>query len=93
MVIEKELVNLNQNKMTAVEWYKQELNKIELSYMNKVIDRIVYMDLKSQAFEQAKEMEKHQTIEFGYDVADDLAYGVLSKKAIEDKYNETFKSE
>jgi len=41
---------------TAVEWYKNELNKIELTYLNKVIDRKVYMDLKSEAFEKAKKM-------------------------------------
>jgi len=43
-------------KQTAVEWYKNELNKIELTYLNKVIDRKVYMDLKSEAFEQANKM-------------------------------------
>ncbi len=64
---------------TAVEWLVANLD-IDL------VDSDWYI-------EKAKEMEKQQTIEFGYDVADDLAYGVLSKKAIEDKYNETFKSE
>ena len=41
----------------------------------------------------AKEMQKQQTIEFAYDIADDLACGVLDKKAIEERYNEFFKSE
>jgi len=69
-------------KQSAVEWLVQQL----------VNDgKLIYDDYK--AIEQAKEMEKEQIIEFGYDVADYLAYGVLSKKAIEDKYNETFKSE
>jgi hypothetical protein len=78
--------NLNQNKMTAVEWYKQELNKIELKYLNKIIDRKVYMDLKSQAFEQAKEMEKEQIVDafehFAFNIDDGEQY-----------YNKTFKSE
>jgi len=64
---------------TAIEWLIEQLD-IDL------IDN-------DWAINQAKEMEKQQTIEFGYDVADDLAYGVLSKKAIEDRYNEFFKSE
>ncbi len=72
---------------TAVEWYKQELNKIELKYLNKIIDRKVYMDLKSQAFEQAKEMEREQIIEAWEDVGTD---GVTTA---EEYYNETFKSE
>jgi len=46
-----------------------------------------------QIFEPAKEMEKEQIIDFAYDIADDLACGVLSKKDIEDRYNEFFKSE
>jgi len=66
-------------EQTAVEWLEKQLD-IDL------VDNGWY-------FEKAKEMEKQQIIEFGYDVADYLAYGVLSKKAIEDKYNETFKSE
>jgi len=80
--------DITRTMKTAVEWYKQELNKIELSYMNKVIDRIVYMDLKSQAFEQAKEMEKEQINEAFYD-------GYYKEELYDSRkyYNETFKSE
>ena len=46
-----------------------------------------------KAFEQAKEIKKQQAVDFAYEIADDLACGVLSKKAIEDRYNEFFKSE
>jgi len=42
---------------------------------------------------RAEEMEKQQAVEFGYDIADYLACGVLSKKAIEDRYNEFLNSE
>jgi hypothetical protein len=38
-------------------------------------------------------MEKQKTIDFAYEIADDLACDVLSKKAIEDRYNQFFKSE
>ena len=47
-------------------------------------------------FEQAKEMEREQIIDFGYDIAEDLACGKYrDKKAMEERYNEylTFKSE
>jgi hypothetical protein len=39
--------------------------------------------------EQAKEMEKEQIIDFGYDIADDLAWGKYrDKKHMEERYNE-----
>jgi hypothetical protein len=49
-----------------------------------------------EIIEQAKEMEKEQIIDFGYDIAEDLAWGKYrDKKAMEERYNEylTFKSE
>ena len=67
---------------TAVEWLASNLGE-HIVWEEKLIDLV----------EQAKEMEKQKTIDFAYDIADDLACGVLSKKAIEDRYNETFKSE
>ena len=49
-----------------------------------------------KAIEQAKEIEKEQIIDFGYDIADDLACGKYrDKKHMEERYNEylTYKSE
>ena len=49
-----------------------------------------------EIIEQAKEMEKDQIIDFGYDIADDLACGKYrDKKAMEERYNEylTYKEE
>ena len=49
-----------------------------------------------EIIEQAKEMEKEQIIDFGYDIADDLACGKYrDKKHMEERYNEylTYKSE
>jgi hypothetical protein len=38
---------------------------------------------------KAKEMEKEQIIDFGYDIAEDLAWGKYrDKKAMEERYNE-----
>jgi len=67
-------------KQTAVEWFQEQIIKIvngtcELSEI--------------QIFEQAKEMEKEQIIDFGYDIAEDLAWGKYrDKKAMEERYNE-----
>jgi len=74
-------------KQTAVEWFQDQIITIvngtcELSEI--------------QIFEKAKEMEKDQIIDFGYDIAEDLAWGKYrDKKAMEERYNEylTFKSE
>jgi hypothetical protein len=39
-------------------------------------------------------MERKRAIDFGYDIADNLACGVYrDKKAVEELYNEFFKSE
>jgi hypothetical protein len=65
--------------MTAIEWLVEQLAENGI--------------LHSSDISKAKEMEKQKTIDFAYDIADDLACDVLSKKAIEDRYNETFKSE
>jgi hypothetical protein len=71
--------------MTAVEWLLEELDDKCWYYLP--------WSIRNEISEQAKQMEKQKTIDFAYDIADDLACDVLSKKAIEDRYNETFKSE
>ena len=72
-------------KQTAVEWLVEHLNLDETSpnYNNLTIKK-------------AKEMEREQIIDFGYDIADDLACGKYrDKKAMEERYNEylTFKQQ
>jgi hypothetical protein len=69
-------------KQTAVEWLENQYIKHSGNLL----------EIK-KSFEQAKQMEKQQSINFAYEIADDLAHGVYSKKAIEDLFNETFKSE
>jgi hypothetical protein len=64
MATEKELVNLNQNKMkTAVEWYNAKLNAIDFKLNSGLINYEQCKVEMSEAFEQAKEMEKEQIIE------------------------------
>jgi len=66
-------------KQTAVEWLVEQITDSTIP--------------AREAIKQAKEMEKEQSINFAYEIADDLAHGVYSKKAIEDLFNENFKSE
>jgi sulfatase maturation enzyme AslB (radical SAM superfamily) len=77
---------------TAVEWLVEQMKKCNMTVSVHNTSHQNVMDFY-KAIEQAKEMEKQKTIDFAYDIADDLACGVLSKKAIEDRYNEFFKSE
>ena len=63
-------------KQTAVEWLEQQL-------FNK-LGKFTKGDI-----EQAKAMEKEQIIDFGYDIAEDLACGKYrDKKHMEERYNE-----
>ena len=72
-------------KQTAVEFLVEEFKEKLIGHnLPEWVEKII---------QQAKEMEKQKTIDFAYEIADDLACDVLSKKAIEDRYNETFKSE
>ncbi len=74
-------------KQTAVEWLVTHIN-LGLTYEQEVIFEGL--------FEKAKEMEREQIIDFGYDIADDLACGKYrDKKAMEERYNEylTFKQQ
>jgi len=64
-------------KQTAVEWLLSMLD-----YNEKMLGI-------KEIIEQAKEMEKDQIIDFGYDIADKLACGVFrDKKDMEEIYNE-----
>jgi hypothetical protein len=65
-------------KQTAVEW---------LVYV--VQSNIAPNYIPKEIVEQAKEMEKEQIIDFGYDIADDLACGKYrDKKHMEERYDE-----
>ena len=79
MDIEKELVNLNQNKMTPVETLLDWLGKNHYYIGNDLLEKV----------EELKQLEKARIIDFAYYIADDLACGVYrEKKAMEERYNE-----
>jgi hypothetical protein len=68
-------------KQTAVEW----IEKIRHGQKGQPFDDYEW-DI---AFNHAKKMEKEQIIDFGYDIAEDLAWGKYrDKKAMEERYNE-----
>ena len=76
-------------KATAVEWLANRIIELEERLRHKEINLNDFMDLKDELVEQAKEMEKEQIIDFGYDIADELACGKYwDKKAMEERYNE-----
>ena len=80
--------NLNRNNMelTAVEWLLDNL----------ITEPYSELDFKhnKECWDKAKEMEKQRVIDFGYDIADNLACGVYGdKKDVEELYNEFFKEE
>jgi hypothetical protein len=75
-------------KQTAIEW----LEKIRQGQKGQPFDDYEW----EIAFNHAKEMEKEQIIDFGYDIAEDLAWGKYrDKKHMEERYNEylTFKQQ
>ena len=83
-------------KQTAVEWLIDESMKLVVQYMKGTLNEDTLDDVIYELGTKAKEMEKEQIIDFGYDIADDLACGKYrDKKAMEKRYNEylTFKQQ
>ena len=81
------LKELNQNNMTAVEWFAKELyEKFEMKGDGKVFDELL---------DQSKEMEKEQKIEFACQVAESSAMKYIQGKTTKMIAEEllTFKSE
>ena len=76
-------------KQTAVEWLIEQM-------IYQMAIRIENTTIGCELFEQAKEMEKQQIVDFAYVIADDLACGVFREKEdMEKRYEEflTFRSE
>jgi hypothetical protein len=68
-------------KQTAVEWLLD--NLLSEPWTEK------HFEYNKECWDKALEMEKEQIIDFGYDIADELACGKYwDKKAMEERYNE-----
>ena len=83
-------------KETAVEWLIDESMKLVVQYMKGTLNEDTLDDVIYELGTKAKEMEREQIIDFGYDIADDLACGKYrDKKHMEERYNEylTFKQQ
>jgi len=52
----------NETRQTSVEWYAQRLYDLEIAYNQGVIETDIYIKSKIEAKQQAKEMEKEQSI-------------------------------
>jgi hypothetical protein len=77
-------------KQTAVEWLIKRINQINFDYdMGRSDEALCGLQL-SEAYKQAKEMEKQQIVEafIGHDLDTEENIGVAKQY-----YNETFKSE
>jgi hypothetical protein len=76
-------------KQTAVEWLEEQLKEYDFSPRDNTYLIEIPSWIWTEKLEQAKEMEKQQIIDFGYDIADKLACGVFrDKKDMEEIYNE-----
>lgn len=78
-------------KQTAVEWYDAQLKEIDFKLQSGLINFEQCKVLMSEAFEQAKEMEKEQLYNFYVQGGVDSI--MEAARNAEQYYNETFKSE
>jgi hypothetical protein len=77
-------------KQTAVEWLIEQISSSKYFYnlMEEIQSRSTIAE-PNGILHKAKEIEKEQIIDFGYDIADELACGKYwDKKAMEERYNE-----
>ena len=79
-----------ENKMTAVEWQFEELQKAEKNWKNETIDGIEYTKIKYEILEKTLELEKQQIMKSNRDGVDMVLEGKPFLTA-EQYYNETFK--
>lgn len=76
-------------KQTAVEWYELKIKQLDFFVETRQITWKEYYNKKDKLFEQAKEMEKEQTLKFGIKCQLDFikSDGIRS---VEDIWEETF---
>jgi hypothetical protein len=76
-------------KQTSVEYLVEQLKEYDFSPRDNTFLIEIPLWIWKEKVEQAKEMEKQQIVDFGYDIAEDLAWGKYrDKKAMEERYNE-----
>ena len=73
------------SKQTALDWYIEQLDKLEYEYENKGIGILKYIDRSKEIRNQAKQMEKEQIEEAWYDGISGGQCGTP-----EEYYNETY---
>jgi hypothetical protein len=76
----------NNKQQTAVEWYIEKLLDLDYEYAKGLITLGVWSERKKSLIEQAKEMEKEQTIKTSLF----WSHSTVKRKDIEDYYNETY---
>jgi hypothetical protein len=80
----------NNKQQTAVDWYIDELYKLNVKFLNSRYDNqmttVQYNDCKEQIKKKSKEMEKEQIIRFAEDFSDER----IDKQDLINAYNETY---
>jgi hypothetical protein len=76
----------NNKQQTAVEWYIEKLLDLDYEYAKGLITLGVWSERKNSLIQQAKEMEKEQTIKTSLF----WSHSTVRRKDIEDYYNETY---
>ncbi len=85
-----------EKQQTAVEWLIDTINKINHDYEVGIIDEAIWSIQTYDAHKQAKEMDKRNTISFGYSCVAEIEVkkgNLIYNKVPEEIYIETFKSE
>jgi hypothetical protein len=80
-----------EKKQTALDWYIEQLDKLEYEYENKGIGILKYIDRSKEIRNQAKQMEKEQ-IEMAYKEGNhsEMRGGKVIFEKMEQYYNETY---
>ena len=76
----------NNKQQTAVEWYIEKLLDLDYEYAKGLITLAVWSERKKSLIEQAKEMEKEQTIKTSLF----WSHSTVRRKDIEDYYQQTY---
>jgi hypothetical protein len=76
-------LNFREMKQTAVEWFEKNISKYISYHYDKAYEE---NDEVTKMFEQAKEMEKEQMVDFAF------KYGDLTTREIADSFDKEYKT-
>ena len=71
---------------TALDWYCKEINYLTINYKIGNINENEYLRKQVEIYNQAKEMEKEQMVDFAF------KYGDLTTREIADSFDKEYKT-